>query len=494
MARWVEDILADYRDGSATSEDLEKLQALLLHEPTARQVYREANELSLLLETVSTTNTEEDQDQFPQAPQTTVRQFNYGWAAAAALALAAIAWGMSFTKPEPLARLTASHQAEFSGSALRSDSQFNQGTLTLSKGIAHIEMQNGVEMILEYSCELELIDQKTVKLHRGKMRVHCPMEARGFEVLAPGGNRIVDLGTEFGVSADPSGELDLHVFDGFVELSASHHPTKKIEAGKAVGISSNKDFVEGDADDALFASIASMSQKRWEAHHQDMLKRDDLLLYYDFAEVGSSASAMETNRASDDAHGTIHGATRVAGRVPGKGGLLFEQPGDRLAFELDPSKPSNNFTIAMWLKVDRFEHRHSILLNSNGWDSGDIHFHILRDGNLRSDIHGRRPFQSGTGTVTHGDWQFVAVSWDLDSGNTRFFCDGKSYYPKKRKLNNREIGNTKPSFGTCQIGSWGEPTIHHSTRDFKGRIDEVMVFSRNLTESEIKALYEASKP
>ncbi len=491
LARWVDGILADYRDGSASSEDLERLQALLLDNPRARQIYREANELSLLLETVSERVSPEEES--PRDPPTKVVRFRYWWAAAAALALAVIVWRLGSTDAEPLAILSASHQAELSGSALRGDSKFSRGTLSLSSGIAHIEMQNGVEMIFEDHCELELIDQNTVQIHHGKMRVHCPMEARGFEVLAPGDNRIVDLGTEFGLSVEPSGELDLHVFDGFVELSASHRPTQTIEAGKAVGIAPNKDVVEGEADDALFASIDSMKQKRWGAHHRAMLKRDDLLLYYDFAETGNLESEMEPNRAGNDAHGTIYGATRVAGRVPGKGGLLFEQPGDRLTFALDYSEPVNGFTIAMWIKLDRFQHRYSTLLNSDGWDIGDIHFYILGNGNLRSEVRGRRAFQSGSGTVELGSWQFVAVAWDLDTGNTRFFCNGKDY-PRYRFSSGIETGEAKPSFGTCQIGAWGDPTIHHPIRDFKGRIDEVMIFSRSLAESEIKALYEASKP
>ena len=492
MVRWVEGVLADHRNDTTSEEDLKGLQSLLRNDPQARQVYREANELSLLLETVSERSglVDEQDDE-----ERKTHLISLWWAAAAALALAAIVWARGLATSEPLAWVSSSHQAELSGSALRGDSKFDRGLLRLYKGIAHIEMQNGVELILEDQCELKLIDQNTVQLHHGKMRVHCPMEARGFEVLAPGDNRIVDLGTEFGVSAEPSGEVDLHVFDGFVELTASDHPTQTIEAGQAVGIAPNKTVVESDADEALFASIGSVRQKRWAAHHRAMLQRSDLLLYYDFAEAGSrSASVSEVNRASNDAHGTIHGATRVAGRVPGKGGLLFEQPGDRLTFELDPSQPLKNFTIAMWLKVDRFEHRHSTLLNSDGWETGDIHFHILRDGNLRSDIRGRRAFQSGSGTVEPGRWQFIAVAWNLDTGNTRFFCDGESYYPRLRNPSGREIGEAQPSFGSCQIGAWGDPTIHHPTRDFKGRVDEVMIFSRSLEDSEIKALYEASKP
>lgn len=494
MVRWVEGVLADHRDGMASEEELDSLRVLLGHSPRARQAYREANELSLLLETFSErASTAEEEAEQARKP----RLKHLWWAAAAALALAAILWfqGLGTPTSEPLAWISASHQAEISGSALRADSKFGRGLLRLSGGIAHLEMQNGVEMILEDHCTLEIIDSNTVQLQQGKMRVHCPMEARGFEVLAPGDNRIVDLGTEFGVSAEPSGEVDLHVFDGFVELSASHHPPKTIEAGQAVGITANKTVVDRDADDALFASIGSVRQKRWAAHHQAMLQRSDLLLYYDFAEAVDLASSSKiVNRVSDDGHATIHGATRVAGRVPGKGGLLFEQPGDRLAFELDPSTPLGNFTIAMWLKVDRFEHRHSTLLNSDGWETGDVHFHILRDGNLRSDVRGRRAFQSGSGTVIPGRWQFIVVAWDLETGTTRFFCDGKSYYPRLRHPRGREVGDAKPSFGTCQIGAWADPTAHHPTRDFKGRIDEVMIFSRSLEDSEIKALYEASKP
>ncbi|MDB4491465.1 LamG domain-containing protein [bacterium] len=494
MVVWIEGVLADFRDGKAQTADVVKLQSLLLNNATARRIYLEANELSLLLETVSDQTCLSDELSQKQSTTPSKPYRPMLWWAAAAVMFAGIVWLFGSWESEPLATLSASHEPAFSGSAVRGPSEFGRGMLSLTAGIAQLELSNGVQIMLEENCTLELIDESTVQLSHGKIRVRCPLEARGFEVLAPGNNRIVDLGTEFGVSVKASGELDLHVFDGFVELFASENHKRTIEAGAAVGLSPLKRLVDREADDELFATIETLRQKRWAAHHRAMLERDDLLLYYDFAEAGKLASVMEPNRAGGDADGEISGASRVAGRVSGKGGLLFDRPGDCLNLELDSSKPLKDFTIAMWIKVDRLKHRHSTLLNSNGWDIGDIHFQIKQNGNLRFEIHGLPAFQTASATVTPGAWQFVSVSWDFETESARFFHNGMHYH----NINNAKghhPSKAQPTFGSCQIGAWGEPAARHNpTRDFKGRIDEVMIFSKSLEDSEIKALYESSKP
>lgn len=490
MASWIEGMQADFRDGEASAADVEKLRHLLLENATARRLYLDGNELSVLLETAAGYVGVQDESPSAARKLSKISKLVLWTSGAAVVMILGALWYAAHTKPQPLARLSVSHEAVLSGSALRGDSEYGPGTLALSAGVAQLELSNGVQIILEEGARLKLVDENTVLLDHGKIRVRCPLEARGFEVLAPGNHRIVDLGTEFGVHVNPAGELGLHVFDGHVDLFPNKLEKRTVEAGVALAVSASNVIVESEADDSLFTSLETLRQKRWEAHQRAMLQRDDLLLYYDFAEVGFEG----VNRAGADALGEVFGASRVAGRASGKSGLLFEQPGDRLAFELQPQTVTDGFTIAMWIKVDRLEHRLSTLLNSNGWDVGDIHFQITKGGNLRSGIRGLGAFETVSETVSLGAWRFVAVSWIADERAAQFYFDGKlcQAYEMSTGL---DLGQARPEFGSCQIGAWGDPTFHYPlNRDFKGRIDEVMIFSRSLADTDIEALYEQSKP
>jgi hypothetical protein len=61
----------------------------------------------------------------------------------------------------------------------------------------------------------------------------------------------------------------------------------------------------------------------------------------------------------------------------------------------------------------------------------------------------------------------------------------------------------KPQLGVCQIGAWTETRNFQNgqpynppriSREFSGRIDEVMIFDRPLAEKEIAALHALGKP
>lgn len=500
-AFWIEEVLVDYRDGTAAPEALAKLQTLLLKDPAAREIYLSANQLSCLLETVSP---DQSQSALPEQEKTDTRSPSLNLArllgpglAAAAVVVATFLFVHTRPEATPLATLSDSHSATLRGTAKIDieGTEFGTGGLEVSSGIAELEFLNGVRIILNESCELEIIDAATVLLNHGKIRVHCPYEARGFEVLTPGGSKIVDLGTEFGLSVTGPGEIDLHVFDGLVELTIKGEDSRTVEAGAAITISETKEISERQAVEEMFTTVATLRRKRWESHNMEMLRRSDLLLYYDFSEAESRSQRLEPNRAQSQAHGRIVGANPVAGRIPGKGGLLFERPGDALAFEFEPPAAMEALTIAMWIKIDRFEHSLSTLLNSNGWSSGDLHFQVTKDGNLRSGVHGVGAFQTASGTISQGDWNLVVVTWQFDTKQAQFWCNGRVL--RTYEHHNGVISPAATSqLGFCQIGAWGDPDGMYfpRTRDFKGRVDEVMIFSRALSSSEVTELYRASRP
>ncbi|TWU58868.1 FecR protein [Rubripirellula tenax] len=142
------------------------------------------------------------------------------------------------------------------------------GEVRLESGKAMLQLDNGARLNLEGPASLEILSSSKAKLREGTVSVQCPASALGFELEGPGAS-VIDLGTEFGMSATSDG-TDIHVFDGEVawqSLSNKEHP-RLLESGRAVRVtqvgdeaipfqvtSFERDFsmpipIDGDSEDA----------------------------------------------------------------------------------------------------------------------------------------------------------------------------------------------------------------------------------------------------
>jgi hypothetical protein len=90
--------------------------------------------------------------------------------------------------------------------------------LRLRRGLAEIEFDRGARLILQGPAGLELLSGNEARLLSGSLTARVPQRARGFTVYSPRG-KVVDLGTEFGLSVDESGATAVRVFAGKVEAS-----------------------------------------------------------------------------------------------------------------------------------------------------------------------------------------------------------------------------------------------------------------------------------
>ena len=99
-------------------------------------------------------------------------------------------------------------------------------TLRVDRGLAELRFQCGARVVLEGPARLELLSGTSARLGSGKLTARVPPEAAGFEVLSPQG-KVIDLGTEFGVSVGDGRATEVVVFEGQVEA----HPAGGPEAG-----------------------------------------------------------------------------------------------------------------------------------------------------------------------------------------------------------------------------------------------------------------------
>jgi FecR protein len=91
--------------------------------------------------------------------------------------------------------------------------------LRLERGLAEVEFDRGARVILKGPAALELLSDNEARLLSGSMTAKVPVPAYGFTVHSPQG-KVVDLGTEFGVSVDDPGTTSVRVFSGALTAAA----------------------------------------------------------------------------------------------------------------------------------------------------------------------------------------------------------------------------------------------------------------------------------
>ena len=100
-------------------------------------------------------------------------------------------------------------------------SSFESGqSIALLEGVVVIEFRKGARVTLEGPANLEFLSDNSGFLQSGKLTAVVPDTALGFEILTPS-SRLIDHGTEFGVSVNSNGDTETHVFKGEVELVTS---------------------------------------------------------------------------------------------------------------------------------------------------------------------------------------------------------------------------------------------------------------------------------
>ncbi len=200
-----------------------------------------------------------------------------------------------------------------------------------------------------------------------------------------------------------------------------------------------------------------------------------------------------------DEVGTQNGRYR---RSPtcGKPGALFVDTDTAVQFDgvddyVDLTRwniPGNQMSIIAWAKADNFSSQDGrIISKANGINRTD-HVWMISYEDVGSENRLRFRLSAG-GSVTElepqrarltaGKWFFVAVTYD--GSRMRIYQDGEEVASCAKSGNIEQNNN----------GAWigGNPP-RHQDRPWPGKIDEVAVFSKSLTEKQIRGLYKARWP
>ncbi len=506
-----------YLDGNLTAEQGESLQQLLRKDRDARAALRRRatideglTDLAVAASIANRSTNDDANGDGKRAAAGVVGsriRIVIPWGIAAALALALL-YG-SFSSPDPKRETKATAEsflgllvdeagAEFEPGFGPNDVRFDAREYRLRSGAIHLRLENGADLVMRSPAAFRLHDPFNIELLNGSLRAVAPPSAEGLTVAAPKVN-YEDLGTEFGITVNrDSGASRIHVFDGQVDAkqAGSNQLLSSVTSGQSMQFADDqwKTTAAPVADE--FLAPGQIGFQRWRQWRARFIRDPSLIAFYSFQRDPTAPDqlANDSGRASN---GMIRGARWVSGRWPGKEALLFDRDDDFVALTIPGEY--DEFTFSFWVKVDRLDYEYNALLNSDVWEPGDLHFQIKRTGMVWANVNDMwagpqttpNPVQNITGDpIERGRWQHIVGVVSRPGQKCLTYVNGKLV----RTIPNRLANPVAP--GECRLGNWLPiPDWHHApVRGLKGRMDEVAIWSRALTEQEIKAHYEAGRP
>lgn len=503
-----------------SASEAEELSQLLVRDADARRQFWEQSAVHGLLP--EATQLEWLGTAAPEPERNVVRVAGRRWAvplaAAAALVLLAVVWrgnqsGVSASNGVAVLARVAGAQWANAPDERAAGAVLSPGTLRLKSGAVMVEFYSGARVVLEGPAELELVSAKAAFLRSGKLSAHVPPPARGFTVGSPAA-RVVDLGTEFGLSVTDAATADVHVFTGKVEVTATNAGTKmqSLNGGDSARLAAGA-WTRGASDRAKFLGEAELSQRSaaqselrlttwrvasraWSGggvvDDRPSLPELSLRLHYPF-EAGPVAERVVTNvvaGAPVESHGSIVGGAWGEGRWPGKRALEFRGAGDRVRFTGPESFAQ--VTLLAWVRVEALPQPLHALVSADAARTGALRWELTRDGRLRLNVGrdlGRRRLDweavNSLPFVTPerlGQWLLLATTFDghvmRHYGNGRFLGEGPAFTPPALHLGAAELGNSP------------NPGI----RPLLGSVDEFAVLTRALSAEEVRDFYERGRP
>lgn len=166
------------------------------------------------------------------------------WSAAAAacitLTSTVFVFGKTTTVSRPVATLVQAENCRWAGSDLPTsvDSKLGTGRLALVEGIATLKFKSGATVTMEAPTTLEILTAMHCRLIEGTVTAEVPVPAHGFTIDTPD-IQVVDLGTKFGVTAGSTGNSQVRVFEGEVEIGGlADGKLKRLTEGKGLHVGS----------------------------------------------------------------------------------------------------------------------------------------------------------------------------------------------------------------------------------------------------------------
>lgn len=391
------------------------------------------------------------------------------------------------------------------------------GILQIDAGVAEIDFFCGATVIVEGPARLDLESDWSVRLLNGRLRANVPPAAQGFVVKAED-SEVIDLGTEFAVEVG-DGISRVKVVDGEIKLRGGLYDGQHLVTGQGRVLKGK------DADAVVFDGLSTIGDVqrlhaaeqaqhfvRWKTWSKQLQSDKRLIAYYSMYESRNDRDVPNLAPTGNALDGTIVGpASAVEGRFgKASSGLAFHRTGSRVRALIDGEFDA--FTFSCWARVDALEHQYNALFMSDGYEDGEVHWQINRNGRLMLSVMVDATPPPGPNVDEFGNIHYVYGSepiWSV-AQKGQWVHIASVYDPANRQVrqyvNSREIANKKIEdqyyikslrIGAAEVGNWGQPfreSPDFAVRNLNGAIDEMVIFGSALSADEIKELYENGKP
>jgi hypothetical protein len=192
-------------------------------------------------------------------------------------------------------------------------------------------------------------------------------------------------------------------------------------------------------------------------------------------------------------NGMLQGGVDFAPGIYGRA-FHFDTPNAAVKIAASPSLnvgTDGGFTIECWVEPSSLSHLNPIVEWNTGKGSWGVHFYIGvgAPDNLYANIvdsgHQWHTLQTRGGIVTTNGFQHVALTYNEANGIAKLYHNGALVLEQR-------VGKFKPQT-TDDLYLGRRPPTGGETYTFAGLMDEVSIYSRALTSSEIAAIYKAGK-
>lgn len=439
-------------------------------------------------------------------------------ALAACLVLTALGvWNFWFRQPalrngatsKAVAMLTRVVDARWVSNAvpLRVGSALEPGWLRLESGLVQVVFYSGARLVIEGPAELQLVSPSEAVCPAGRLLAEVPQPARGFRLKTDQVN-VVDLGTAFGIAA-AHGRTEVHVFKGKVELRSGTAAKQALVEGQAASVEGSALPRLIPASATVFTSLFDFQQRslaseafryeQWQFASAQINQDPSVVVRLDFENLGGAdwtlRNTAERNRSVPEA--TIVGCQRAEGRWREKQALEFQSVNDRVRLAVPGAFEA--LTLSAWMRVSGLDREFNSLFMCDGFEPGTIHWLLRNDGVLGLTVFGPG---SGNFQITasppvitldkFGMWLHVAAVLDGQARQVRHYVNGVPVSRHALKL------GPPYRLGSAELGNWnarsGRNLAPNLIRHLSGSLDEFALFSRALSDAEVRDLYAKGKP
>jgi ferric-dicitrate binding protein FerR (iron transport regulator) len=370
--------------------------------------------------------------------------------------------------------------------------------LQLASGLAEFQFSDGAVVVLEGPAELEFQSRKACALAAGKLVTRVEKQrAKGFVVETPAA-RITDLGTEFGVHVDEDQKNSVTVFAGKIEVASHARGAAPLEltSGQTLVLDAKGTVEKQAAQEPLqFVRHVAAPVRDFQpgAKYVEAVKHSHPSAYWRFEHADEGGIASEMN---GDLPLRMVGDARVLKITADNSVAVFQQvrKADALACDDVSKLVAGDYTFEAWAMpasassaAATIAHIHSssqgsgMLCALRGIKSGNETLFSARY------LH-RWPLGSTGGRDMYSKTRFAANSWNhiaavRQQGTATLWLNGK---PEASAENAAPLDAASLQL---VLGRLYEDAKRGDARPFTGYIDEVAIYDRALSPTEIEKHY-----